>query len=117
MKINELAKQTGLTPATIRFYEQLGLIDDRFVQRKENNYREYREDVVEHLTILKEVQAAGFTLAEFKELDQVCNANDPRINEIAAAVVAKKIEEVSQKITELNRVRTYLTDKLTEIQA
>ena len=76
MKINELAKKTGLTAPTIRFYETVGLLDSRHVRRGDNNYRDYCEEAVEQLLVIKEVQAAGFTLAEFKELDEACNAGE-----------------------------------------
>jgi MerR family transcriptional regulator, copper efflux regulator len=76
MKISELVRKTGLTAHTIRFYEKEGLLDTRHVRRGENNYRDYCEEAVEHLLIIKEVQAAGFTLAEFKELDEVGNAGE-----------------------------------------
>lgn len=37
MKIKQAAKQSGLTPRNIRFYEESGLIG---VGREENGYRE-----------------------------------------------------------------------------
>jgi MerR family transcriptional regulator, copper efflux regulator len=115
MKINELAKKTGLTAPTIRFYEQEGLLDERHVQRGENNYRDYSEEAVEHLLMIKEVQAAGFTLAEFKELDEACHAADGLITQKAATFLRRKIAEVSEKRAELKRVQTYLTSKLAEV--
>ena len=114
MKINELAKKTGLTAPTIRFYEKVGLLDSRHVRRGENNYRDYCEQAVEQLLIIKEVQAAGFTLAEFKELDEVCAAGE-QVAQKAATFLRRKIAEVSEKIAELERVQTYLTSKLVEI--
>lgn len=114
MKINELAKKTGLTAPTIRFYEKVGLLDSRHVRRGENNYRDYCEEAVEQLLIIKEVQAAGFTLAEFKELDKVCAAEE-QVAQKAATFLRRKIAEVSEKIAELERVQTYLTSKLVEM--
>jgi DNA-binding transcriptional MerR regulator len=115
MKINELAKKTGLTAPTIRFYEQEGLLDARHVRRGENNYRNYCEEAVEHLLMIKEVQAASFTLAEFKELDEACEASDELVTEKAAAFLRRKIAEVGEKRAELERVQTYLTNKLAEV--
>jgi DNA-binding transcriptional MerR regulator len=115
MKINELAKKTGLTAPTIRFYEREGLLDTRHVRRGENNYRDYCEEAVEHLLMIKEVQAAGFTLAEFKELDEACNAVDGLVTQKAAMFLRRKIAEVSEKRAELKRVQTYLTGKLAEV--
>src|SRR5215467_14555094 len=115
MKIHELAKKTGLTAPTIRFYEQEGLLDARHVQRGENKYREYCEEAVEHLLMIKEVQAAGFTLAEFKELDDTCNAADELVAQKAAMFIRRKIAEVAAKRAELERVQAYLTGKLAEV--
>ncbi len=115
MKINELAKKTGLTAPTIRFYEREGLLDIRHVQRGENNYRDYCEEAIEHLLMIKEVQAAGFTLAEFKELDKSCSAADELVTQRAAMFIRRKIAEVSEKRAELERVQTYLTSKLAEV--
>ncbi len=114
MKINELAKKTALTAPTIRFYEKEGLLDTRHVRRGDNNYRDYGEEAVEQLLIIKEVQAAGFTLAEFKELDKICNEGS-LVTQKAAAFLRRKIAAVGEKIAELERVQTYLRSKLAEM--
>lgn len=114
MKINELAKKTGVTAPTIRFYEKEGLLDTRHVRRGDNNYRDYCEEAVEQLLVIKEVRTAGFTLAEFKELDKVCNAGE-QVTQKAAVFLQRKIAAVGEKIAELERVQTYLTSKLAEM--
>ncbi len=115
MKIHELAQKTGLTAPSIRFYEKEGLLDTRHVKRRDNNYRDYCEEAVEHLLMIKEVQAAGFTLAEFKELDEACNAADELVTQRAAVFIRRKIAAVGQRIAELEQVQTYLTSKLAEM--
>ena len=49
MKIQELSKRTGLTEYTLRYYEKEGLVDHRHVNRDENNYRNYTDEVLERL--------------------------------------------------------------------
>lgn len=115
MKIGELAKQTGLTTATIRFYEKIGLLDARHVRRGDNHYREYDEEAVEQVLIIKEVQAAGFTLAEFKELDTICHAGE-QVAQKASWYLRQKIEAIGGKIAELERVQTYLIHQLADLQ-
>jgi len=114
MKIHELAKKTGLTAPTIRFYEQEGLLDSRYVRRRENNYRDYSEEAIEYLLIIKEARAAGFALAEVKELDEHCHADDLDSLEVTLAF-QRKMAEVSEQIAALVRAQTYLASKLTEI--
>ena len=115
MKISKLVEKTGVSAHAIRFYEQEGLLDGRHVRRRDNNYRDYTEEAVEHLLMIKEVQAAGFTLAEFKELDRICQTGE-MVTQKAAVFMRQKIEAVSAKIAELERVQGYLINKLAEMQ-
>ena len=64
MKIGELAKRSGLSAATIRFYESKGLITA--VSRKSNGYREYPLEAVAVLSIIASAQQTGFTLDEIR---------------------------------------------------
>ncbi len=66
MKIGELAKRTGLTASSIRFYEKSGLILG--VERKENGYREYGPEALWMLEIIAGAQSAGFSLEEIRSL-------------------------------------------------
>lgn len=115
MKISELVKKTGLSAHAIRFYEKEGLLDARHVRRGGNNYRDYCQEAVEQLLALKETQAAGFTLAEFKELDKLCTAGEA-VAQKASVFIGRKIDAVGAKIAELERVQTYLKGKLAEVQ-
>ncbi|WP_256992535.1 MerR family transcriptional regulator [Paenibacillus sp. XY044] len=65
MKIQELADKMGLTIHTIRFYEKEGLLDDRHVRRESNNYRNYSDEAVERLKLIKKFQSIGCSLAGF----------------------------------------------------
>ncbi|RUS46058.1 MerR family transcriptional regulator [Cohnella sp. AR92] len=100
MKIHVLAQKTGLTPSAIRFYEKEELLDARHVQRGENNYRDYGEEAVDHLLMIKKLQAVGFTLAELKEVTQANEVND--------LPLSKKIELLSQKMQEIERKKEEL---------
>ncbi len=111
MKIHELAQKTGLTAPTIRFYEQAGLLDTRYVHRETNNYRTYRQEAVELLLLIKKFQAAGFTLAEFKILMQAERADElplPKIVEL----LHQKAEEIRKKQAELAEVQASLARML-----
>jgi len=115
VKIHELANRTRVSAPTIRFYEKIGLLDARHVQRAGNNYREYSEEAVEQIQLIKEVQTAGFTLAEFKELDLICRSGE-LVAQKAAQYLHQKIEAIDMQIAELDHVRTYLLSQLTAIQ-
>jgi DNA-binding transcriptional MerR regulator len=115
VKINDLANRTGIPAPTLRFYEKIGLLDARHVQRGSNNYREYSEEAVEQIQLIKEVQAAGFSLAEFKELDFICRT-DELVAQKAANYLHQKIGVINAQIAELDRVRAYLVNQLAAVQ-
>ena len=69
MLINELAKRTGVTIHTIRFYERYGLIrGHRDPSVTSNNYFHYGEDSVARLELILDAKSAGFSLQEIGEI-------------------------------------------------
>jgi DNA-binding transcriptional MerR regulator len=64
--IGELATRTGLTPATIRYYESLGLLSRP--ARSEAGYRRYSEHTLDEIGFIKKAQGLGFTLEEVHEI-------------------------------------------------
>ena len=66
MKIGELAKEAGLAPSRIRYYEALGLIGS--VDRGLNGYRQYPREARQRLEIIVTAQQAGFSLDEIRNL-------------------------------------------------
>jgi DNA-binding transcriptional MerR regulator len=66
MKIGELAKEAGLAPSRIRYYEALGLIGS--VDRGLNGYRQYSRETGQILEIIITAQRAGFSLDEIRNL-------------------------------------------------
>ena len=111
MKIHELAQKTSLTTPTIRFYEKEGLLDTRHVRRGENNYRDYCEETVEHILMLKKLQAAGFTLAELKELVQGEKEHKFPLHK-KVEHIRKKMQEIERKQAELEQIQIYLAQML-----
>ena len=111
MKIGELAKIAHCTTETIRFYEKEGLLPARCVHRRQNNYRDYREDAIERLRLIKEGQLAGFTVAELKELITTADA-DTVPAERQTVFIRQKIEAITGQIGRIRRFRAYLIDKL-----
>lgn len=113
MKIQKLADKMGLTIHTIRFYEKEGLLDDRHVRRESNNYRNYSEEAVERLKLIKKCQSIGCTLAELKEILQDHDADAHTNLQIIDWIQAKKKEieskkeEYDQMLDTLNKMLEY----------
>jgi DNA-binding transcriptional MerR regulator len=66
-RIQEVAAELGLTTRTIRYYEELGLLEP--AGRSGGDYRQYDADDVERLRFIKGLRDdAGFSLAEIGQL-------------------------------------------------
>jgi MerR family transcriptional regulator, copper efflux regulator len=116
MFIGELAEMTGISAHTIRFYEKGGLLDGTRVQRGDNNYRCYSSDTVERLQLIKQGQAAGFTLAEIRDLISAWQSGEISVDE-KVRIVHHKITDIAHRIRELEQMKAYLEYKLPLIQA
>jgi DNA-binding transcriptional MerR regulator len=67
LRIQEAAAEVGLTPRSVRYYEELGLLMP--AARSEGDYRLYDETDVERLKFIKGLRDdAGFSLAEIAQL-------------------------------------------------
>ena len=67
LRINEVASEVGLTTRSIRYYEELGLLNP--AARSEGAYRLYDADDVERLRFIRGLRDdAGFSLAEIGRL-------------------------------------------------
>ncbi|GGG58575.1 MerR family transcriptional regulator [Paenibacillus radicis (ex Gao et al. 2016)] len=60
MKVHEAAKQLGVTPRALRFYEEKGLLKPR--KEEENGYRDYSEDNITQLRWIIALRELGLPL-------------------------------------------------------
>lgn len=66
MQVKDVEKLTGLSTKAIRLYEEKGLIDVN--RNPANDYRDYSEENVRQLRLIKLLRYFDFSLAEIKEL-------------------------------------------------
>src|SRR5437899_12756403 len=90
MFITAMEKKIGLTRHTIRFYKKEGFLEN-YMRRGENNYRDYSEDAVVLLLNIKAGQAAGFTMAELKELVEADEMNELTIH-MKVVIIRQEID-------------------------
>ena len=116
MRIGELARQTGVSPQSIRFYERRRLL--RPPARTPSGYRIYDEEDAEIVGAIKEYQELGFTLREIRQFLDLHRSNGPKTSKrsknlkSAAAIVREKLREIDEKMRMLDRLRRDLTRML-----
>jgi MerR family redox-sensitive transcriptional activator SoxR len=65
MSIGQVAREAGVRPSTLRYYESIGLLP---VPARRSGRRRYSPDVLHRLAIIHTAQQAGFTLDEMRIL-------------------------------------------------
>jgi len=65
LTIGEAARQAGVRPSALRYYESVGLLP---APRRVNGRRRYDSRIVQRLAVLRLAQQAGFTIAEIQTL-------------------------------------------------
>ncbi|SDV48187.1 Cd(II)/Pb(II)-responsive transcriptional regulator [Chitinasiproducens palmae] len=110
MKIGELAKRTGCTVETIRYYEREGLLDAP--SRSSGNYRLYAAPHVKRLTFIRNCRALDMTHGEIRALLAVWDSRDatggPEDCSAANALLDEHIAHVETRIAELQTLQTQL---------
>ncbi len=105
-RIGRLARAAGLPTATLRYYEQLGLITPH--TRSAANYREYGDEALARLHFIRRAQALGFTLHEIGELLSL-HAQPEADSAAVKALAHTRLADIDQKIADLTRMRAGLT--------
>ena len=107
MKISEVAKTVGLPISTIRYYEKIGIITDEYILREENNYRNYAFEIIQHLDVVKNCIAVGFSIHDIQSMiskrgiskDEQTRIINDTLAEIENA--QKKLENAKQSLYDI----------------
>ena len=117
--IAEMCERTGLSPRTIRYYEEIGLLPG--VRRKAGGRRVYGPDELERLGFIDRLKTLGLSLAEIGELNAVyaiggsTSAMLARLGDLLAAHledVDRRIESLGDLRSELVRYRQHIEDRV-----
>ena len=117
--IAEMCERTGLSPRTIRYYEEIGLLPG--VRRKAGGRRVYGPDELERLGFIHRLKTLGLSLAEIGELNAVyaiggsTSAMLARLGDLLAAHledVDRRIESLGDLRSELARYRQHIEDRV-----
>ncbi|MGS0730758.1 MerR family DNA-binding protein, partial [Shewanella sp. 0m-11] len=105
MKIGEVAKLTGLSVKSIRYYHDIGLV---MGQRGDNGYREYSDSAVNALQFIQHCRALGFALEDCKALLELQN-NTSRNAADVKELASHHLQDIELRISQLNILREQLS--------
>ncbi|ODG91893.1 MerR family transcriptional regulator [Bacillus sp. AFS029533] len=126
-KIDEVAKECGLTKRSIRYYEEIGLISPP--ERSEGGFRLYSDLHIERLKKIMNVRdVLGFSLQEVQEYMAISEAfeefrlqyreNKEKMNEDerkekllgAEAILAQQLQMIDEKLKKMNDIRDEMNE-------
>lgn len=107
-RIGELAALFGVTDRTIRYYEELGLLEAQ--GREEGAHRRYPERNAIYIKRIQQLKDYGLTLAEIRELFDLA-----RRDRSGQAVRARLAEKYRGKLEEAERRRKALDDYIADL--
>ncbi|MDZ7799208.1 MAG: MerR family transcriptional regulator [Trueperaceae bacterium] len=109
MTISALARATGFTAPTIRYYERIDLLPAP--RRSASGYRLYDDDAIEALHFVRRAKRLGLSLDDTAELlgcwsEGACSMTREELQRL----LASKLEEVRHRIEELRTLGAHLED-------
>lgn len=105
MPIGALAERTGVKVETIRYYEQVGLLQPP--ERTEGNQRRYGRSHLDRLAFIKHARDLGFSVEGIRLLLKLSDTPGMACDE-AHAIAAGHLAEVRHKIARLRSLETEL---------
>jgi MerR family transcriptional regulator, copper efflux regulator len=116
MRIGELAEQAGVTPRTIRYYEDLGLLGPS--EREGQGFRYYTETELTRLKKIDVLKQLGLTLEEIGEVIPLY-CEDPtglRGKQRVLEILEVQLAETDEKIEALQRFRSEIQTNIDKIR-
>lgn len=113
-QIGELARHSGLTPDTLRYYERVGLLPTP--GRTGGGFRVYPPHTLERLRFIKQAQTLGLTLQEIRDLVAYQDQGGLRRCRRVRDLLRTKLTELQTRLSELEAFRDTLSGYLEECE-
>lgn len=111
LSIGEVARQTGLSIHTLRFYDELGLLGQ--VKRAPNGHRAFDEDVLGWIGIIKCLRATEMPVAEVQRFARL--GDQGRITQQRELLEAHRLE-IERRRREVDAAIALIDQKITYIR-
>lgn len=108
LTIGEVARQAGIRPSAIRYYEEIGVLPR---PERVGGQRRYDHDVVTRLAVVRMAQEAGFTIEDVSQLVAGFPERTPA-SERWRKLAHRKLPDVDARIARLRTVRAVLEESL-----
>ena len=105
LRIGELATETGFTPKTLRYYENIGLLCPD--GRSESGYRLYSDAAVERLRFVRQAQGVGLHLEDIRCILEISDEGRAPCEHVML-VVDRELNRIGEQLRRLHQFRDRL---------
>ncbi|MGN7858559.1 MerR family transcriptional regulator [Bacillus sp. 22446] len=110
MKIAQAAKQLDLSTATLRYYENIGLI--RPIRRDENGVRDYTAEDIQWIEFIKCMRNAGLSIDALREYTALFIEGEDRTLSSRKSILVNERERLVDKQKEIEETIKRLDYKI-----
>lgn len=105
MLISEVARRSGVPAKTLRYYEDVALLDRP--DRSPSGYRDYDETVIDRLAFIRSAQALGLSLGEIRSVIALRDDGETPCGHVLD-LLRRRSAKIDRTIRELRRLKTEL---------
>jgi len=109
MHVAELARLADVTPATIRYYARIGLLDPG--REPENDYRCFSTPDLKRVGFIRQAQALGLTIGDIKSILEAVENGDIPCHQVRS-LVKQRLDSIRDRISELQATEARITRAL-----
>ena len=116
-RIGEIGKLLDLSTRTIRYYEEIGLLNT--VKRIEGGRRIFTDEDLRRLRFIKKLKLLGLSLGEMAELENHYNRHrtNKKVLPKVADLLRRHSTEIESRLNELGKLKKEINDYLAHIES
>ncbi len=111
LHVADLAKQAGVTPATIRYYARTGLLHAQ--RDPHNDYRYFSPADVSRVQFIRRAQELGLKIADIKGIFDSVEQGELPCDKVKS-LVRERLDAITRQIDELRATKERIAAAITE---
>jgi DNA-binding transcriptional MerR regulator len=117
ISIGDLAKKLEMSQRTIRYYEEIGLLNS--IKRVEGGRRVYTDVDLRRLKLIKRLKIMGMTLSEMQELEAMwaIDKSNEKVLKRLLELMGNHLKRLDDRIADLDILRHEIIEYRERIQS
>lgn len=107
--VSELAQRAEVTPATVRYYSRIGLLDPR--RESENGYRCFSTNDLHRVEFIRRAQTLGLTIGDIKTILESQSNGEIPCDQVKS-MVKNRLAIIRERISDLQATEALITKTL-----